>query len=175
MIEILPETPVLRGGNEIDVGGSENPEVHHLALGAAEAAHGSFLDHFQELALERQGQEAHLVQQQRPAPSCLEQAGLGLPGIGECSALDAEELGLEQRLRNGRTVDVHERAHGTLARPMNRPCEKTLTGACLTQEKKGGKPAPTPLTAEQMGYLSAQVGDGDALPDQLRKNSGNLG
>src|SRR5215471_21399606 len=157
MVEVLPETPVPRGGNEIEVGGSENPEVHHFALGAAEAAHGSFLDHFQELALERQGQEAHLVQQQRPPPSCLEQAGLGLPGIGECSALDAEELGLEQRLRNGRTVDVHEGARGSLACPMNSPREKTLAGARLAQEEKGGKPAPTPLTAEQMGDLSAQV------------------
>src|SRR5262252_9630004 len=139
MIAVLPEALLLRGGNEIDVGGSENPEVHHLALGAAEAAHGSFLDHFQELALERQGQKADLVQQQRPASSCLEQAGLGLPGIGECSALDAEELSLEQRLRNGRTVDVHERAQRSLACPMNRACEETLAGPRLAQEEKGGK------------------------------------
>ena len=49
--------------------------------------------------------------------SDLQQAGLGLPGVGERAALEPEELGFEQRVGNRRAVDVDECRAGARAHP----------------------------------------------------------
>ena len=59
--------------------------------------------------------QADLVEEDRSAMRDLQEAGLGLTGVGERAALEPEELGLEQGVRNGRAVDVDERRVGARA------------------------------------------------------------
>jgi hypothetical protein len=49
----------------------------------------------------------------------LKEAGLGLAPVGERAALEAEQLRLEQGLRDGRAVHLHEEAGASWARLVN--------------------------------------------------------
>ena len=63
--------------------------------------------------------------------------GLRCGGAGERALLVAEQLGLEQRLRNRRAVDRDERAVGARAERVQRPREQLLAGAALAFEQHG--------------------------------------
>ncbi len=76
----------------------------------AEAGEGAVLDHAQDLLLEGERHVADLVEEQRAALRLLELARPALVGAGEGAALVAEQLALEQRLRERRAVDGEERA-----------------------------------------------------------------
>ena len=60
--------------------GPDDPHVHWLAVGGAQAPHDALLDDFQELGLEPVGQETDLVEEERPLVRRLEEPGLGLGG-----------------------------------------------------------------------------------------------
>src|SRR4030095_3019619 len=91
--------------------------------GGAETPHHATLDGLEELALEPFGKEPDLVQEQRAGMGDLEEAGLRLAGIGEGAPLESKQLRLEQRLGDGRAVDVDERARSPCARPVNQMSE----------------------------------------------------
>jgi hypothetical protein len=56
----------------------------------------------------------------------LEEAGLRLPGVGECAALEPEDLSLEQRVRNRRAIDVDERGRRARADPVDEMGDEPL-------------------------------------------------
>jgi hypothetical protein len=58
--------------------------------GAAQAAHGAVFEDGEELGLQGGGQQADLVEEEGAALGGLEEAGLGVAGIGEGAALVAE-------------------------------------------------------------------------------------
>ena len=64
---------------------------------------------FRSFDLQRVGHQADLVEKNRPAMCHLQEAGLGLPRVGERAALESEKLRFEQCVGNGCAVDVHER------------------------------------------------------------------
>ena len=76
---------------------------------AADPEHLPLLEHAQQLDLDRERHLADLVEQHRAAVGGLEQPGLGLRRAGERAALVAEQLALEQRLRERRAVEPQER------------------------------------------------------------------
>jgi hypothetical protein len=94
-------------------------------------------------------QEPDLVEEDRPAVRRLEQSHLGLTGIGERTALEAEELGLQQRLGNRAAVDVHERTGGSRARAMDRRGEEPLARPRLTKDQDRRQPARRPCRGPQ--------------------------
>ena len=110
MVQILPEVAGPDGRSEVGVGGADDPGIGRLGPSAADPADGVLLDGGEELALEGRGKQGDLVQEEGPAVSRLKQAGLGAVGVREGAALEAEQLGLEEPIRNRRTVDIHERA-----------------------------------------------------------------
>ena len=137
MIQILAESPGPHGVVQVLAGGGDDPDVDGLAPGAAETPDLVVLDDLQELRLERAREQADLVQEDRAAARGLEQAGLGLTRAGEGAALPTEQLGLEQRLGNRRTVDVDERPAGTDTGAVDRRRDQSLAGSGLSEKKNG--------------------------------------
>ena len=68
----------------------------------------------------------------------LEPAGARLGGAGEGAALVAEQLGLEQCVRNGRAVDLDEGLVAPPAGQVHRAGEQFLAGARLAQQQHRG-------------------------------------
>ena len=138
MVQIRPEPPLRRVPPEIGGGGGDDLDVHGLALHRPEPPDPLLVDGLQELALEGEGEGLDLVQEQRPSRRPLQQAGLGAFGIGERPGLKAKELGLQQRLRDGRAVDVDERPLGPGAAVVDDPRHQSFAGAGLALEEHCG-------------------------------------
>jgi hypothetical protein len=87
--------------------------------------------------LKRERHLADLVEEQRPAVGRREQALAVLGGVGE-GALDvAEQLVLEQALRDGGAVDHHERALVALRQVVDGARDQLLAGAALAVDRHG--------------------------------------
>src|SRR5439155_8357190 len=109
IVQIVAEAALLDEGLEVPVRGGKDPHVDPDRLLTADALEGALLQRPQELGLELRGHVAHLVEEQRAAVRQLELAELALPGVGERTALVAEQLGLEQRGGDRRAGDGDER------------------------------------------------------------------
>ena len=97
------------------------------ALAPADLVEFPVLDHPQQLGLEVQRELGDLVEEDRPAVGHLEQAGFPLGvGAGKGAGLVTEEFGLDQRLGDGGTVDLHQRLCLALAGAMDQPGEQAL-------------------------------------------------
>jgi len=85
----------------------------------------------------------------------LDEAGLGVAGVGEGPALVAEQLRFEQGLGDGGAVDVDEGA--VAARPglMDRVGQQPLAGAGLAQDQHGWQTTRAHLTGKELRHLFA--------------------
>jgi hypothetical protein len=90
LIEVLAEAPGLDGVREILVRRADDPDVDGFAPGRAQPANAVVLEDSQQLGLEGQRQQAHLVEEQRAPVGHVEQPGLRLPGVGERPAFVTE-------------------------------------------------------------------------------------
>ena len=109
VVEILAEGAALDRGTQVAVGGGDEAHVGGQPLGATHTLELPLLEHAQELGLRGQAHLRHLVEEQRASCGELHLAGLGLGRAGERAALVPEQLGLEQVLGQGGTVQRHER------------------------------------------------------------------
>src|SRR5690606_20804046 len=98
---------------------------------AAEALDLTLLQHAQELHLHVAADLADLVEEQRAAVRRLEAAIARDGGAGERALLVAEQLGLEDRLRDRGAVDRDERALGARRIIVQCAREQLLAGAAL--------------------------------------------
>ena len=170
MVEVLAEPPRADRLLEILAGRGDHPGVDRLAARAAEAAHGALLDHLQELGLQSLGHEPDLVEEDRAAVRGLEQAGLGLAGVGERALLEAEELRLEQGLGDGGAVDVDEGTARARPVPVHQLGQETLARAGLAQDEDRGQPARgLALVPEQPADLLAHAGDPGTVAQEPRQ------
>ncbi len=106
---------------------------------------------------------ADLVEQQRAALGHLEEADLVGVGAGERPLLVAEQLALDQVLRNRRAVDLDERALDAVRVVVNRVGDQLLAGAVLALDQDvrvAGRHALDEL--EELLHLLA-------LPDDVRE------
>lgn len=122
----LPEV-LRRRGDEL--------HVDAVRRNSAQTADALLLDRLQELPLEDDRQGVDLVKEERPSGGGLEEPGLGPPGVGEGAGLEAEELGLEHRLRDGRAVNVDEGCSRPAAARVDDAGDEPLSGARLPLEK----------------------------------------
>ena len=106
VVEVLAKGPLGDRLFEVLVGGGDDADVDLDVAVGAQPRELVVLEHLQELGLERQGHLADLVEEHGAAVGELELARLLPVGAGEGAALVAEELGLEQRRRQGRAVDL---------------------------------------------------------------------
>ena len=96
------------------------------------------LEHLEQLGLRALREKAYLVEEQGAPMRCLDQAGLGLAGVGERAPLEAEQLRLEQGPGNGGAVDVDERPRRAWAGAVNDPGEQALSGARFSEDQDRG-------------------------------------
>ena len=115
--------------------GREHPHVHPDQLVAAHALEGPLLQRAQELDLQLGRHVADLVEEDAAAVGQLELAEPALLGIREGALLVAEELGLEQRGRDGRGRDAHEGTAGAAAVVVQGPRHHFLARPGLAAEE----------------------------------------
>src|SRR5690606_24248571 len=95
----------------------DEPEVHGSRLEPAEALHPALFEHPKELRLRGERHLAHFVEEHGAALRRLEETWLRRDGARERAALVAEELALEQRLRQRGAVQADEGC-GAAASPL---------------------------------------------------------
>ena len=108
------------------------------------------LERAQELRLQRERELADLVEEERAAARELEAADARRDRAGERAALVAEELALDERLRERRAVDVHERPLGARRGRVELARREPLAGARLAEQQHGalgGRDAREPRCA----------------------------
>ena len=110
------------------------------------------LQHPEELALQSQRQGVDLVEEQRAAVGRLNKTGLaGIQGSGESALGIAEQLRLQQVLRQGGAVDLDDGGIGSAAVAVDVLGQHLLAGAGLAGDEDGGV---------RLGHLSGSLEDG---------------
>ena len=90
------------------------------------------LEHTQQRRLHARPHRRHLVEEQR---ALMRRPELSLPAglrASECAPGVAEELGLDERLRDGAATDGEEWTRGSVALQVELPRDQLLTGAGLS-------------------------------------------
>jgi hypothetical protein len=131
VVEVLSEGTVPRQLLEVTVRGRDDPYVELDLLGATHPLQAPLLQHPQQSGLGRRRHLAHLVEEDGATGGLLELAGMGRHGAGEGTLLVAEQLALLQPLRDGGTVDIHERTVGADRPVVDRLCHEFLAGPAL--------------------------------------------
>ena len=116
---------------EVAVGGRDDPDVDLDRLRRADGQDLLRLDRAQQLRLEPERHVADLVEEDRAAPRAAEEALLRRDRAGERAAHVAEELALEQVLRDRGAVDGQEDALRDLAEVVDGARDDLLAGAAL--------------------------------------------
>src|SRR5262249_15035574 len=111
--------------------------------------------------------EADLVEEQRAPMGGLDQPRLAATGVGEGATLVAEELGLQQGVRNGRAVHIDEGPARAGPVPVDETREEALPGPGLSLNQDGGQPPPRGGRRDEMGELVAHRQHRWALAQQL--------
>jgi hypothetical protein len=124
---------------EIPVGGRDQAHVDVERFDAADTFEARFLQHAQELHLHVDGQLADLIEKQRAAVRELEAARLLRDRTRERALLVAEQLGLDERGRDGGGVDADERLVLARGFAVERERDELLAGAALARDEDGGR------------------------------------
>ena len=102
---------------------------------AADSFDCQVLKRAQQLRLRRERQVSDLIEKQGAAVGALELAAAAAHA-GRRAVLDAEELGLEQRFDDGRTIHRHERPAPASADFVNLPRHQLLASAALAVDER---------------------------------------
>ena len=133
----------------------DHPDIDGPVSLPADSAHGAGLEDTQQAGLEAEGHLTDLVQQQRAAMGLLKQPRMSANSPGERAALVAEQLALEQTLRDRTTVHRNERL-GCSARPcMECACKDLLSRSGLSIDEDGGR-----VRRDLLDHLGHPLGSG---------------
>ena len=138
VVQVGTEPPRLHRGLEIDVGRRHDPHVHRNRRVPAEPLDRAFLQEAQQARLALERHVADFVEKQRAAVRGLDPADLALVRARECTALVAEQFGLQQRRRNGRAVHGDEGRVGAQRLLVDRRRRQLLAGAGFAGDEDGG-------------------------------------
>jgi hypothetical protein len=141
MVQLPPEAARLHRGRQILAGGGDDPHIYRFVAGATESTDLPRFDGSQQLGLKDVGKRPDLIEEQRAVVCSLEETSLGRAGVGKGSSLEAEQLRLEERLGNGRAVDVDEGAGATGPGPVEETGHQPFARACLTEQEDRGESA----------------------------------
>jgi hypothetical protein len=168
VIEVLAEPPRAHGLGQVQVARRDNPDGDWLTPRAAEAPYHAILDRGEELRLQRLGEERDLVEEERALVGRLEEPGLGLAGVCEGAALEAEELGFQQGLRDRRAVHGDERPAAP-AGLVKLAGEKAFASARLTLDQDR-RPSARGYQRQQPLDLGSESGKLRTVPEELGKD-----
>ena len=128
VIQVFAEAPAAHVGLQVAVGRRDHPDIDGHRAVAAERPELAFLQHAQQLDLERGRGVANFVQKEGAAVGLLEQPDAIFNGSGERTALVAEQFGFEQRVGQGAAVLGNESLVGTGAFVMDGAGDHFLAG-----------------------------------------------
>ena len=135
VVEVAAKQPLFGGFAQPRVGGADQREIHGDRP-AAERRHAALLQHAQQPRLHAQRHVANFVEEQRPALRLAQAPEAALaPRAGEGAAGVAEQLCLDQVLRNGGAVDRHERPRAARTAVVRRAGKELLAHARFTLEQ----------------------------------------
>ena len=162
IVQVVTELAVGHHGAQVAVRGADHVHVHLDLSRAAQRRHAALLQHAQQPRLHGQRHVANLVQEQRATVRLHDLAHAALaPRAGEGALFVAEQLGLDQRLGNGRAVHRHEGPPRARAVVMDGTRQQLLAGARLTQDHRGHATPQQPRDAldhlRQLGIARVQV------------------
>ena len=140
--EVLAQLAVAQRLGGVQIRRGDDTNVDGLLLPSAQTPERPLLQDAQQLHLRRRHHLGDLVEKQRAAMRQLEHAGAAIVRAGEGPFLVAEDLALEQRLRDRGAVDRDERERLPRAQLVNRLRDQLLAGARLA-----ARSAPTPGSA----------------------------
>src|SRR5256884_5568988 len=129
IVDILAEPAGPHLALERHIGGGDEPHLHRDRLRASERLHLSHLQRTQQLRLGGERKIDDFIEEQRAAPGQLELPLLPLMRHGERTLLVAEQLRLDQRVRDRTAVDGDERLVAASAQMMDRAGHELLAGA----------------------------------------------
>jgi hypothetical protein len=142
IIEILAEALVGNSRHQVAVGRGDYADIH-LRVHAIRA-HALDLAAFkkaQEKGLHAEAHLADFVHENGPAVSLIQPPSFVAVGVGERPPHMAEQLRLQERVRNASAVDRHERVVGPLAPLVNKARDDFLADAALARnEDLGARP-----------------------------------
>src|SRR5690606_32834884 len=160
VVEILAKCPVAHRLAQVAIGRGNDADIHLLRPGGADRLELSFLEDAKQLGLELQRQLADLVEEDRSAVGEGKAPLALLGGAGEGALLVAEELALDESARHGGTIDLDERAIGSVAGAVNGAGDELLAGARLAVDQDGG------VGPGDLGDLLAHAPDRVAAADE---------
>src|SRR5437868_6937778 len=134
---VLQRQPLPRPRLQVAGGRRDQPHIGADRLVAADALEGLLLEHAQHLGLGRRWHVADLVEEEGAAVALLELADAAAVGAGEGALLVAEQLALQQVLRDGRAVEGQERRLGPWAVLVDGAGDDLLAGAALPRDQHG--------------------------------------
>src|SRR6185436_15810712 len=162
--EILAEAPLADERLEVAVRGGDDAHVDGDDLAAPDPLELPLLEHPEELGLELGSEVPDLVEVEGAAVRQLEAAEAALVSVGERAPLVAEELGLEERGRDRRAGDRHERLARAPAVVVDRAGDHFLAGARLSPQEHGDVGAGDPadglvdlLHARRLAHQRAEL------------------
>ena len=138
VVEVFAEPPVRDVLFEVSRCRGDHANVHLLGLRLPDRAHLLFLQHPQELHLERQGQLSDLVEEEGSVVGLDEEAAPRATGAGERALCVTEEFALEQAVRNCAAVDRNECLCPTWRLGVDGTRQYLFACTALAREKGGG-------------------------------------
>ena len=135
--EVIAEFLLLDLLCEILVGRAHDPDVDLDGERRADPLDLSFLQHTEKLRLHRQAHLADLIKEDGALVGELEATPPLRHRAGERALLMAEELGLEERLRQGGARHLHHRARAAVGVVVERLRDQLLAGAALAGHENG--------------------------------------
>src|SRR5256886_6390038 len=136
--QILAQPPLTQGDLGAPVGRRDEAEIHRDGPGGAHPAHRALLEHAEELRLELRRHLRDLVEEERAPVRLLEKAGFVVGGAREAAAGMAEQLRLDEVLRQCGTVDLHPRPAAPPAPLVERVGDELLAGPALADDQHVG-------------------------------------
>src|SRR5436309_3333977 len=136
--EVWAERATRYGALEIAVRGGEDTHIDGNRMTAPQPFDLPFLEHAQQGDLGLGGELPDFVQEDRAAVCGLEPPESPLERAGERSLFVAEQLGGDERRRNGRAVHPDERAARASGPLVNGAGDQLLAGPSLTEDEHGG-------------------------------------
>src|SRR4029450_13510855 len=108
VVEVFPQLTGLNRFEWIDIGGCDDANIHRLLGSTTQASELALLQNTQKFHLGLRRHLADLIEKQSSPIRELKASLTPIGGTGKRPFLVAENLALEQRLRNRRVVDRHE-------------------------------------------------------------------
>ncbi len=162
--EVLAEPPLLHFQFQLTVGGSHHPHIHLLHILAAHRQDLLGLQCAQQLHLQVVGHLADLVEEQRPLVGQGEHALVLPDGAGEGAGLVAEQLALQQVLRDRPAVHRDKGLGGPGPGGMDRPGQVLLAHAGLAEDQQRHVRRDHPLHQGQQLLHGGAEGDEVSQP-----------